>query len=59
MTIVDLYVALALFGAWIVSREGAVRSLPWLLGLVVGGSLTAGVYLVYTSNRAKLTRSVP
>lgn len=59
VTIVDLYVALALFGAWIVRREGVVRSVPWLLGLVVGGSLTAGVYLVYTSKRGEPANSAP
>ena len=51
VTIVDLYLALALFGAWIVRRDGWKRSLPWLVGLVVGGSLVAGLYLVTRAER--------
>lgn len=46
VTILDLYLALALFGAWIIRRDGWKRSVPWLVGLVVGGSLVAGFYLV-------------
>ena len=52
VTIVDLYLALALFGAWIVRREGWKRSVPWLVGLVVGGSLVAGLYLFVSGTRS-------
>lgn len=53
VTIVDLYVALAIIGAWIVRREGWRRAIPWLAGLVIGGSLTAGLYLVTTSRGSR------
>ena len=44
VTLIDLYVGLALFGAWIVIREGWRRALPWLAGLIVLGSFGAAVY---------------
>lgn len=52
VTVIDLYLALALFGAWIIRREGVKRSIPWLVGLMVGGSLTAGLYLVFGGRHA-------
>ena len=54
VTLVDLYVALAIIGAWIVKREGWRRATPWLAGLVVGGSLTAGLYLLKASRDSRL-----
>lgn len=52
VTVIDLYLLLAVFGAWIVHREGWNKAIPWLVGLIVGGSLVAGVYLIFASRRS-------
>lgn len=46
VTILDLYLALALFAAWIHHRERSwPRTLAWGAGLVVTGSLAAFLYV--------------
>ena len=46
VTILDLYLALALFAAWIRHRERSwPRTLAWGAGLVVTGSLAAFLYV--------------
>lgn len=53
VTLIDLYVGLALIGTWIVWRErSALRSVPWLVGLVVLGSLAAAAYVLLASLRS-------
>lgn len=50
VSLIDLYVGLFFFGAWIAYREGGGWSTAvWWLGLVVFGNLTAAIYLAYAS----------
>ncbi len=50
VTLIDLYVALAFFGAWIAYRESSrVATVAWWLGLVLLGSLAAAIYLALAS----------
>jgi hypothetical protein len=59
VTLIDLYAALTLIGAWIVVREGSmIRALPWLAAMIVLGSLAAGVYVLSASIRANDLRSL-
>lgn len=54
VTLVDLYVGLALFGAWIGIRER--RWLPvsiWWVGLVLLGNLAAALYLAVAAFRSR------
>lgn len=44
VTLIDLYIGLALFGGWIVIRDGWARAGPWFVALVVLGNLAAAVY---------------
>lgn len=44
VTLIDLYVGLALFGAWICVRDGGRRAFPWFVALVVLGNLAAAAY---------------
>lgn len=45
VSFVDLYVGFALFSAWIVDREKSfVRSLVWVILMLLLGFLTAGLY---------------
>lgn len=53
VTLVDLYLALALFGGWIALRERSpVRVVAWWLALAVTGSLAAAVYVLMASLRS-------
>ena len=53
VTLVDLYLALALFGGWIALRERSpVRVVAWWLALAVTGSLAAALYLFVVSLRS-------
>ena len=53
VTLVDLYVGLAFFGAWVALREKrAVAVLAWWIGLVVLGNLAAAIYLAVAALRA-------
>jgi hypothetical protein len=53
VSMVDLYVGFMLFSGWIVFRERSViRSLIWIVFMIVLGSFTASLYTllaVYTS----------
>lgn len=54
VTILDLYIALGAIGAWIAWRERSVlRTLAWLVGLVVTGSVAAGLYVALAAGRAR------
>lgn len=45
VTLIDLYLGFALFGAWIVLRERSPkRAVPWLVALAVLGNLAAAAY---------------
>lgn len=59
VTLIDLYAGLLLIAAWIVWREASVlRSLPWLVGLVVLGSLAAAAYVLLASLRSPDPRTL-
>lgn len=46
VTLIDLYLGFAMFGAWIAFRESSwPKIIGWWVLLVVLGNLTAGVYL--------------
>lgn len=50
VTLIDLYVGLVLFGAWVFVRERRPLAVAlWWLGLVVLGNLAAALYLVIAS----------
>ena len=56
VSLIDIYVGLAFFGAWIAYREGSwPRTALWWLALVVLGNLTAAIYLA----RAAFTSTTP
>ena len=48
VSLVDLYTGFALFSIWIVYRErSAVRAVPWIIGMIVLGNFTGGIYMLY------------
>jgi Protein of unknown function (DUF1475) len=50
VTLLDLYVGLAFFGAWIAFREKSkVRTVVWWVALLLLGNLASAVYLVIAS----------
>jgi hypothetical protein len=50
VALVDLYVGLAVFGAWVAWRERSPAVVAvWWVALVVAGNLAAAVYLVRAS----------
>ncbi|NNC92341.1 MAG: hypothetical protein HKN80_07580 [Acidimicrobiia bacterium] len=49
VTLIDLYVGLALFGGWIIIRDGGAAALPWLIALVILGNLAAAAYALKAS----------
>lgn len=54
VTVIDLYLGLAVFGGWVFLREkGAGRVALWWLALLVLGNLAAGIYLVMVSFKSK------
>lgn len=54
VTLVDLYLGLAIFGAWVAIREKTTgRIVVWWLALLVLGNLAAGVYLLRASFQAR------
>lgn len=54
VTILDLYIALGAVGAWIAWRERSLpRTLVWLLGLLVTGSVAVGLYVALAASRAR------
>ena len=53
VSLVDLYLGLALFGGWIAVRERSRRTVAiWWVTLAVLGNFAAGIYLVVASHRA-------
>lgn len=53
VTLVDLYVGLALFGTWVAIREGSwVTTVLWLVALVTLGNLAAAAYVAQASFRS-------
>ena len=54
VTVIDLYLALGTFGAWVAWRErSARRALGWAVALVVTGSIAVGVYLALAAGRSR------
>ncbi|MGC9372021.1 MAG: DUF1475 family protein [Thermovirgaceae bacterium] len=54
VTLVDLYVGLAFFAAWVIHRERSVgRAAPWLALLVVLRNLAAALYLILALRRCQ------
>ena len=54
VSMVDLYVGFALFSGWIIYREKSiVRSLIWVILMMVLGFLTASLYTFIALNNSK------
>ena len=54
VTLVDLYVGLALFGGWIALRERSWwRTVIWWIALVVFGNLATAIYVAVASLRSR------
>jgi hypothetical protein len=54
ITMVDIYIAFALFGGWVIYREQYLwRGLLWLVGIVVLGSFTCCLYTYLALSRAQ------
>jgi hypothetical protein len=54
VTLVDLYVGLALFAGWIALRErGWWRTVIWWLALIVLGNLATALYVAIASFRSR------
>jgi len=54
VSLVDLYLGLAIFGAWVAVRERSVGSIvAWWASLLVLGNLAAGVYLTLAAFRSR------
>lgn len=50
VTLVDLYVGLALFAAWVAFRERRILStIVWSIALVVLGNLAAAIYVAWAA----------
>ena len=59
VTLIDLYLGFAMFGAWIALRESKwSRVLAWWIALVFLGNLTAGVYLAYAAFTSRDVRQL-
>ena len=52
VTLIDLYVGLGLFAAWVLLRDGPRRAVPWLVGFVVLGNLATALYAFAAARRA-------
>jgi len=52
VTLIDLYVGLALFGGWILMRERSWRAAPWLIALVFLGNFATALYAFVAAVRA-------
>lgn len=59
VTLIDLYVGLALFGAWVWVREdGWSKTLVWWLLLATLGNLAAALYVAIAAFRASDPRQL-
>jgi hypothetical protein len=59
VTLVDLYVGLVFFAAWIAFRERRpARVAGWWLALVVTGNLGAGLYVLLAALRSSTPREL-
>lgn len=59
VTLVDLYLGLAIFGAWIGVRERSVIArATWWTSLILLGNLAAGIYLTVAAFRSRDIRSL-
>jgi len=52
VTLIDLYVGLALFGGWIVIRERSPVAVPWLVALVLLGNFATALYAFVAAMRS-------
>lgn len=52
VTVIDLYLALGVFIAWVAWRDGALKALLWAPIVAVTGSAGIGVYLLLVARRA-------
>lgn len=52
VTLIDLYIGLALFGGWIVLRDMSWRALPWLVSLVFLGNFATALYAFVAALRS-------
>ena len=54
VSLVDLYLGLALFGGWVAVRQASmVSTLVWWVALVFLGNLAAGAYLTIAAFRSR------
>ena len=59
VTMLDLGVGLAFFGAWVMAREGSVsRTAPWWIALFLTGNLAAGIYLIVAARNSESTQEL-
>jgi hypothetical protein len=58
VTIIDLYLALAVFVLWVGWRDGALKALGWGALTVFTGSAAIGVYLLLASRQAHTVADV-
>jgi len=59
VTLIDLYLGFAMFGAWVAFRERNItRTALWWIALAVLGNLTAGIYLAIAATRADSVEEV-
>jgi uncharacterized membrane protein YfcA len=59
VTVIDLYLMFAVFGAWIWWRERNVaRSVAWLVALATLGSVAAGAYLVLAARSGSVSEAL-
>ena len=59
VTLVDLYLGLAIFGAWVAVRERSTTArVAWWACLALFGNLAAGIYLTVASFRSRDIRSL-
>ena len=53
ITLIDLYVGIALFTTFVAWREGSViKTLPWLIGFMVLGNLATAAYIAWAARSA-------
>jgi len=53
VTLIDLYVGLALFGGWVILRERSAAAVPWLISFIFLGNLTTAAYALKASLQSR------